>query len=167
MTIYELTGASLQLYEMFDEPDVDADAVLDTFEALMPDIKEKLVAYMLVVKNKQAEADAIAEELKKLRDRKTAQDNAVERMKQRMLDLMNASGLTKVEDPKGVISIRKPSKVVAIGDGFIEWAKAERDDLLRYKEPEIDKTAIARELKAGKEIRFAALVDGKQNITLK
>ena len=49
-------------------------------------------------------------------------------------------------------------------DCFVEWAQTSgNEDLLRYKLPEVDKTAIKARLTSGEEIPFARFV---QNMSI-
>ena len=49
---------------------------------------------------------------------------------------------------------------------FISWANEEHDDFLRFKAPEINKTAVKNALKSGAEIPFASLTRS-QSLTIK
>lgn len=63
------------------------------------------------------------------------------------------------------ISYRK-STAVELDDNFVEWAQENADDLLTYKAPEPNKTAIKDRLKEGGELSHATLVE-RQNISIK
>lgn len=40
----------------------------------------------------------------------------------------------------------------------MEWAKVNDDSLLKYKDPDISKTAVKAAIEAGREIPYAAVV---------
>ena len=67
---------------------------------------------------------------------------------------------SKFATPKCEVKYRK-SKALAIDDEaqFIEWAKKNRDDLLRYKEPEIAKSSVTSAIKNGEIIPGVQIVE--------
>ena len=58
------------------------------------------------------------------------------------------------------ISITKGRESTEITDpkAFVEWAKVNDDSLLKYKDPDISKTAVKAAIEAGREIPYAAVV---------
>ena len=81
---------------------------------------------------------------------------------------LEAAKLKKIETPRAAISIRNNPESVEIADekSFIGWAQDNNDDLLRYKDPEVNKTAVKQLLKAGEEVPFAKLIR-TQSLTIK
>ena len=73
-----------------------------------------------------------------------------------------ASSLSSVNS-KVSVSFRKTESVEVTPDG-LENLKAMRDDLLKYKEPEPDKTAIKQALKSGLSVRGVRLVQNTSTI---
>jgi len=66
MKLYELTGEWLSLMEMADDPELDEQAFQDTTEALEGDIDEKVENICKMIKNMEADADALKAEEKGL-----------------------------------------------------------------------------------------------------
>ena len=100
----------------------------------------------------KAEEAALAERRKKA-EKKT------ERLREYV---SHALGGERFQTPRCCVSFRK-STALELGEGFTEWAKEHAATLLRYKEPEPDKTAIKAALAGGAEIPDAKLV---QNTTM-
>ena len=68
--------------------------------------------------------------------------------------------LNKIEGVMAKISITKGRESTEITDpkAFVEWAKVNDDSLLKYKDPDISKTAVKAAIEAGREIPYAAVV---------
>ena len=88
-------------------------------------------------------------------------------MREYLMDCMKQANISKIDEPRAVISLRNNPESVEISDEteFIGWA-ADHDEYLRYKAPEINKTAVKNALKSGAEIPFAALTRS-QSLTIK
>jgi hypothetical protein len=76
---------------------------------------------------------------------------------------MEQVNLKKIDKPRARISLRNNAESVQIEDDteFVNWAMNNREDLLRYKDPEISKTAVKQALNDGEEIPGASLVRTK------
>ena len=66
----------------------------------------------------------------------------------------------KFETARVKCAYRK-TQAVECNDGFIEWARENADDLLSFKDPTPNKTKIKEAIKSGREVKFAAIVDGE------
>ena len=111
---------------------------------------------------------AIKAEREKLAAREKAKSNLVKRLKDYMLMSMNKVSRNKVETARAVVSIRNNAESVKVADehGFIKWAEEHNDELLKYKEPEISKTAIKAALKNGENIPYCTL-ERTQSVIIK
>lgn len=79
---------------------------------------------------------------------------------------MMSSGEKKFETAKCVLSFRKSDSVAITGhELFMSFASTHRE-YLRFKEPEIDRTAVKNALKEGLEIP-GVQIDVKQNLQIK
>ena len=140
----------------------------DTLDGMEAEIQEKAENLALFIKNLKFEADGIEAEKKKLDERLKSKRAAVERMTKYLMRCMETAKLTKIESARALISIRNNPESVVIADekSLIEWAKKNADDLLKYKEPEISKTAVKQRIKAGTKVPYASLARGK-SVTIK
>ena len=151
--------------EVIDDPveyrRMMTDALLDTLDAVDGEMEDKLANCGAFIKQLAAEADALDNEIKSLRQRSEVKKREIERMKQYIISCMDAVGCTKVDEPLAKLSIRNNPESVSVADErkFIRWAQtSDRDDLLKYAEPEIKKSAVKAEIKSGKELPGCALV---------
>ena len=147
MKLYEIDQAIENLIDDETGEVLDLDAFLD----LKMERDRKIENMALWVKNMTAEAKAYKEEKEAFAARERATKNKLERVKKYLSTILDNQ---KFSTSKVAISFRK-SESVEVDDTFLEWAKKNADDLLRYKEPEIDKKAIKEALKNGKEIKGA------------
>ena len=150
-TLFELTGAWLEVYDMAGE--VDDDVVLDTLESIEGEIEDKAVGYGKVIAQLNADADALAEEIKRLQARKKAAENHAARMKRRLQESMEAIGSKRIQTPLFTFRIQKnPPKVV------IDHPENIPEKYLIAQEPKVDTKAIAADLKGGELYAWAHLV---------
>lgn len=166
MKLYEIEKS---IYEMLNNLELDEETgeVLNTekLEQLEAEFEDKAENIGLFIKNCLSQAEAIKVEEKALSERRKAKENKAETLKKYLSKCMENLGKTKIETSKVEISIRK-SSVVAIDDNFIEWAKANADGLLTYKEPTANKTAIKQAIKDGIDIKHAIITENK-NLNIK
>ena len=83
------------------------------------------------------------------------------------MDCMINADVKKVDEPLAKLTIRQNAESVEVADelGFIDWAQRnDRDDLLRYSAPDINKTAVKDAIRSGAEIPGAQLVRTKSLI---
>jgi|TARA_R100000458_G_scaffold21911_2_gene19653 hypothetical protein len=129
---------------------------------LLDKSKEKLDSHRFVINRAKAESAVLQDEIKRLQNIKKIHDKTVERVKQHALLVMEArvtshgwdEGRT-VDD--GAVYIKKRQKLV-IGDvdGFCHANR--RRAFISY-EPKIDRVLLNKQLKAGKTIDGAELVE--------
>ena len=151
--IMENDDAELDTEEM-------AEAWFDTLEGMELEIEDKAENVALYIKGTLAEVEAIKAERDRLDARMKARKNAAERLKKYLLDNMVKASRNKIETAKTVISVRSNAESVSVADegSFIEWAQKHHDDYLRYKTPEINKTAVKKALQSVEEIPCCELV---------
>ena len=165
MKLYEIANDYLALLQAIDEGEIPEEAIADTLEAIEGEIEYKADNLACVLKTLEAEAAAIKAEEKNLAERRKQKENASERIKTYLSDILQKLDINKVETARNKITFRKSESVV-IGEGFINWARENRDDLLTFSEPTANKTAIKKALKDGAEIE-GAYIESKQNIQIK
>lgn len=116
---------------------------MERLNELQMEREKKLENVALFYKNADAEAKAIAEEIKKLQARKKVLDNKCEGAKNWIAFALNNE---KFSTPKCAVSFRKTEQTVV--DDIYALPPA----YIRIKEPEADKTAIKNAIKAGETI---------------
>ena len=145
-----------------------AQAWFDTLDGMEIAIQEKAENVALYIKNLDYEIKAIKSEKSRLDARLKSKEKSCKNMLEYLKNCLEAAKLKKIETPRAAISIRNNPESVEITDekSFIGWAQDNNDDLLRYKDPEVNKTAVKQLLKAGEEVPFAKLIR-TQSLTIK
>lgn len=143
-------------------------AWFDTLDGMEQELVRKAENVAVYIKAMEAEAKSLKAEEDRLKARRQSKENAAKRMREYLMDCMKQANISKIDEPRAVISLRNNPESVEISDEneFISWANEEHDDFLRFKAPEINKTAVKNALKSGAEIPFAALTRS-QSLTIK
>lgn len=155
--LYELIRAFENFEFEFDEETgelLNADD-LDNIEIALDDKIKNCVYYY---KNKKAEAEALKAEKMRFAERQKAAERQAQTMGEYLANCLQGEAWQSA-DKTQKITYRKSDEVVA----DVAQLPAE---YLRYKEPEADKTAIKKAIKAGVEIAGAQLIE-KRNIQIK
>lgn len=153
--------------QILDCIDLETGEILDAekLNELQMERDEKIEKVALWYKNLVSDAEAYKAEKEAFAEREKAAKNKAESLKKWLAYALNGE---KMSTQKVAISFRK-SEAVEIEDEerVITFAqKNGRDDLLSYKAPTVNKSAIKAVIKTGKEIPGAVLVE-KQNISIK
>jgi predicted nuclease with TOPRIM domain len=153
MKLYELTTNYVSLMEMAEE--MDATTLQDTLESIEEEIHDKAENIAKLVKNINADVDALKAEEKRLADRRKSLENKVTHLKGYLQDQLEVAGLDKVKRPTLTVSIQNnPPSVKVIDEKLLS-------DYMIPVEPRLDKKAILTALKEGMEVSGAELVQGR------
>ena len=150
MSIYEIDDSILSLVDM-DTGEIEDQKRFDELQIERTQKVENIGCYY---KNLLAEAKAMKEEEASLAQRRKAVENKAERIKSLLIYALKGQ---KFESPKVRCSYRK-AKSVQVDDSFIAWARENAEDLLTFKEPTPNRTAIKAALADGREIEHAEIV---------
>ena len=152
--------------DAFDEIEEDdmreaaQQAWYDTLEGIETEFELKAENVAQYIKALRVEADAIREEEKTLAARRKAKEKRAAGLISYLLACMKQIHRDKIETAKCKLSIRKNAESVQVTDeeGLArQLAALGRDDLIRVKPPELDKTALKKALQAGEAIDGASL----------
>ncbi|MGU3443313.1 siphovirus Gp157 family protein, partial [Bacillus cereus] len=141
-----------QLQQMIEDG-VDPEAVKDTLQAIEEAFDEKIQGAALLVRNIDAQAEAIKVEEKRLADRRKAFENNVRGIKDYLYQQMVAVGKRRMKGTLATVGIQKnPTSLDIASDAVIP------PEFMIPQEPKVDKKAL-----------LAAIKDGMQwdGITLK
>ena len=128
--------------------------------------EEKIENLACYYKNLTAEKNAIDNEAKALLERAKRKDNAIKRLKSYLESYLIFHEVNKIETPKAQISFRKSEQLEIVDEQeAMKWAK--ENDLMRYKEPEIDKAGLKKYIKTSGEVLSFAQIAVKQNLQIK
>lgn len=144
--LYEIAAQYRALAEKLHDTDLDDQTIEDTLEAESGDLVEKLTNIGFVVRNIEAEIDAMRQAEESIAKRRKAKENRIARLKAYALANMLATGKTKIESPWFVLSVRNnPESVVIDAEGQIP------DDYLREipARYEVDKALVRKAIQDG------------------
>lgn len=155
MKLYEIDNA---IYECVNEDGEVIDP--EKLEELQMERDKKIEGIACWIKELDAEANAIKEEKLKLEARQKVAENKVKSLKSYLAYALRGASFRTA---KVSVSFKKTEAVEVTPDG-LKNLEAMRDDLLKYKEPEPDKTAIKQALKSGLSVRGVQLVQNTSTI---
>lgn len=156
MKLYELTADIRNFMAAVESGEIPEEAIADTLESLEMLFEDKAENIACLIKELEAEAAAIKAEAVNLTERAKSKANHAENLRKYLSMSMTATGKDKLETSRCKLSFRKGEKVITNED-FIAWATENHDDLLTYKVPEPNKTAIKNYIKAGGEVIGASI----------
>ena len=141
MTLYEMTTAANALYEMLCNNEIDAQTITDTLEAM--GAEEKLESYCKVIRQLEADAEALKAEKARIADKQKTVENSVARMKLAVSEFLKAKGVQK--EDAGIFKVAlSTSKAVEITD-----PTAIPEEFIKPAKVEFDKSAIRKVLMSG------------------
>lgn len=158
--LFELTDNYLRLLEAIADPEFSWDDVADTAEMIQDEFDEKAEGYGKVIAQLQAEAAGLKAEEQRLAERRRRAEEGAERLKAKLLDAMLTTGQNKVKTPLFTFSTRKSASVV------VDDLESVPFEMLKFKDPEPDKTAIKKYLAENPDCAWAHM-DEKQNLQIK
>lgn len=158
MTLYEMTSAAMELYDLLGAEEIDEDTVNDTLEAM--GVGQKLEDYCKVIRQFEADAESFKAEKERFIAKQRRAENAVQRLKSAVKAYMIATGKTK--EQCGVFDVKvSQSKAVNILDESVI------PEAWRVPQPDkIDKAGLRKALMAGEAITGVELTVN-ENISIK
>lgn len=151
MKLYELSKAYQNLLDMQDE--LDEQTFTDTLETIQDEVEHKAENTAKIIRTMEAEAKALKEEEERLAYRRKSIENRIRRLKDYLLDNLEASGVNKVKGKHLSVRIQKTPPSVNILD-----EKAIPEQFYVEQQPKLNKKALIEELKNGGKITGAELI---------
>lgn len=153
MTLYEMTEQARTLYAMLEAGDIDEQTFADTLESI--GAEEKADSYCRIIRQFQADVEALKQEKDRLDAKKKTAEAAIDRMKYALLEFVRAVGgkEQKIKTPLFSVSTRISQSVSVLDADAIPAV---------YKIPQPDKIAVSeinKALKSGIEIPGAQLTN--------
>lgn len=156
MTIYEINQAIL------DCIDEETGEIIDTeqLDKLQMERDTKLENVACWIKDLKAEAEALKNEKQALAERQKVAENKVESLKNWLAYALDGQ---KFKTAKCAVSFRN-TESVEVTEAGLEALMKDHDELLTYKQPEPNKTAIKQALKDGLTVQGVQLVQNVSTI---
>ena len=139
MKLYEIDNA---IYECVNEDGEVIDQ--EKLEELQMERDKKIEGIACWIKELAAEANAIKEEKLRLESRQRVAENKVKSLKNWLAYALDGQ---KFKTARCAVSFKKIEAVEVTPDGLENLMRGGRDDLLTYKQPEPNKTAIKNAIK--------------------
>lgn len=158
-TIYELTADWIRLMDYIEDPDVDQDALLDTWLDLDGELEAKADGYAKVMAEEKAKVEALKAEIDRFTARKKSIENKLKFMNATLQSMMEATGKTKFKTEFFSFGIQKNPPSVKIKD-----ADAVPIDYMVPQPMKVDMTAVKnylKSLKEGETCEWASLEQGE------
>ena len=159
MTLYEMTEAQKQLYELMTSGEIDEEVYADTLEGI--GIAEKIEGYCVVDNELLGDLQKIESEIERLNAKKSAIENNIKRLRLRLGDCLLSMDTKKYS--AGTFTVyRRETQQVIIDDPEIIPAEFMKTRVTATP----NKTLIKESIKEGKEVAGAHL-QTNQSITIK
>ena len=156
--IYELTGELLSLMDKLYDEEINEDDLLQACEEVELAIEDKADGYAKILRNISADIKSIQAEERRLKERRQALEHRQAQLKYNLESSMRAIGKTKFKTDLFSFGIQNnpPSIKVEDSEAFIRWCQDnDREEFLKYKAPEVDKTALKEAI-----IKDGEIIDG-------
>lgn len=159
-TLWTLKELFYQLYELATD-DEDQQAFIDTLESLRGELVDKAAGYTHVIKQLEMEMQQCDQVVKEFSDKKEKRANAINRMKQLMIEAMDAAGLESISAGEYTLKITK--------NGGLQPLKIDGDvpDNFTKVIVEPDNKKIRDALLEGQELEFAHLEPRGRHLNIK
>ncbi len=160
MNLYTLTTEAQMIASLLETeeltPELEGMLIINQQE-----LSDKSMNYAKVIRNKEADSDAIDNEIKRLKAMKESNDRVIDRMKDAVRNAMLASGIDKIESSLFKLSLRRSEAVEVVNiDQLPESLTVVK------KTVSADKVKIKEAIKNGIPVEGAVLVENF-NLTIK
>ena len=153
--IYELSENYRQVFDAIANGE-DDQVYLDTLEAINDSIEDKADNYMRVIKNSEADIEALDKEIKRLQEKKKVLSNGVKRMKESLQGAMERTN--KLAFKTTLFSYGIQNNAPSLDNLDIDKIPKK---YFVDQEPKLDKKSLLNDLKEGQEINGATMKQTK------
>lgn len=149
--LFDLSTDYKQLYDLIAEQE-DEQILKDTLASINDAIEDKADGYVAVIKTLEGDNKAIDEEIKRLRQRKTSNQNGVKRLKESLQEVMEQTGKEKFKTALNSYSIANNPPSLDIKDESLIPKQYYIE-----QQPKLDKKELLKVVKDGLEIKGVEL----------
>ena len=161
-TLFNLVGEFETLYALATSENTEDEQVfLDTLEALKGELEIKAGGYTHVIKQLEMEVDGCDNVLEQFQKKKKVRSNAIKRMKDALIEAMDAAGVESISAGEYNLKIAK--------NGGLQPLKIDGEVPDNFKKViyEDDKDLIRKALNDGEELEFAHLEPRGRHLNIK
>lgn len=154
--IYELTAQAAMLQQLLEAEEIDEQTYNDTLEAM--EVSEKVQSICCVIKNFEAQAEAVKAEKDRLAKKQKAAENAAKRLKDSLIYHLQMTNQAKVKTTLFNVSLTSSKSLKVVDETMIPQ---------EYLIPQPDKVDIAGMKKAIKDGAEIFGVEFEENPSLR
>ena len=159
MTLYEMTEAQKELYELMASGEIDDEVYADTLEGI--GIAEKIEGYCVVENELSGDLQKIESEIDRLEGKRMTIENNIKRLRARLGDCLLSMDTTKYSAGTYTVYRRETEQIII--DDLLKIPA----EFMKTRVSEMpNKTLIKECIKEGKEVSGAHLKTN-QSITIK
>ncbi|REI31480.1 siphovirus Gp157 family protein [Staphylococcus felis] len=146
-SLFDLKDAYQKVYELITEQGEES-ALIDTLQSINDALEDKADGYVAVIKTLEADNVAIDEEIKRLRQRKTTNQNGISRLKESLQFAMESTGKEKFKTALNSYSIaNNPPSLNVLEESLIP------KDYWVSQAPKLNKKELLNDIKNGADIK--------------
>ena len=157
MKLYEITEAMVDTLDIFlesDRDEMDQEFYQESMELLKEELSNKSSNIIKYLRNLDAEAIAIKDEVDRLTKAKKSRERKSKSLKEYLVNTMVVLDKTKIESDLGTYGLRKSHPLE-----ILDMSKIPEEFIKRKEEISVDKRAVSAYIKSGHDIEGAALVE--------
>lgn len=102
-SLYDISASYASLIDSYDnaESDEERQEIIELMIYYQDSIQDKAEAYARIMRNKQAEVDALKAEVERLTEKRKAAENVIDRLKAALLDTMTVTNTDSIQTSIG------------------------------------------------------------------
>ncbi|WP_367081030.1 siphovirus Gp157 family protein [Staphylococcus capitis] len=135
-----------QIYELIADQE-DEQILKDTLDSINDALEDKADGYVAVIKSLETDNNAIDEEIKRLKQRKTSNENGIKRLKDTLQQVMEETGKEKFKTALNSYSIANNPPSLEVKDENVV-----PKEFFTEQEPKLNKKELLKAVKEGLEI---------------
>ena len=136
-----------QVYELVADQE-DEQILKDTLDSINDALEDKADGYVAVIKSLETDNNAIDEEIKRLKQRKTSNENGIKRLKETLQQVMEETGKEKFKTALNSYSIANNPPSLEVKDKNVV-----PKEFFTEQEPKLNKKELLKAVKEGLEIK--------------
>lgn len=156
--LFELSTNYQQIYNLISEQENEL-ILKDTLASINDALENKADSYVAIIKSLEADNKVIDEEIKRLRQRKSTNENGIKRLKESLQQAMEETGKEKFKTSLNSYSIAKNPPTL-----YVQEENSIPKQYYVEQKPKLNKTELLKAVKDGLEIKGVEL---KQNRSLR